>query len=104
MHTYNPILDRNTGKPSVNDKGEILYSNTPTQQYKDRHKRVADLQKQNSKLQGEIRKSQSKPAPKVTAPQSGTFSISKAIQNGLSETEARAKAERAKQAGWKVVE
>jgi hypothetical protein len=37
--------------------------------------------------------------------QSGrTFSISQAVRNGLSETEARARAERARQAGLTVVE
>jgi hypothetical protein len=98
--TYNPILDKITGKPATNEKGEILYGNTPTQQYKDRHKRITQLQKDNARLQGEVRKAPNKvsntPAPK------GYFSIKQAIAGGLSEVEAKAKAARAKAAGWVV--
>jgi len=100
--TYNPIIDKTTGQPATNERGEILYGNTPTRQYTDRHKRVAALQRDNAKLQGEVRKTSSA-AGTSAAPKGQTFSISK-WKAANPQGDANAAAAKARKLGYTVAQ
>ncbi len=96
----------NYGKPRVGPDGNVIYTQDHTDDFKERESRKIALAKRVKDLydkEGELR-GKSTRGSVTAAPAAGTFSIQKAIAGGLSEADARAKAARAKAAGWTVVE
>ncbi len=100
---YEPALDSKTKEVMTDAKGGVIYSNDFTEAYKQRQAQKKVLMAEKEKLFTEARKAKAKSSSTYAA-QKGTFSIRQAIKNGLSEVEARAKAARAKAAGWQVVD